>query len=200
VHARPLLRRDPAVDHRGRLAIVAGENRLDPGRLHGRLHRNRRKGGGRNRHRRGYCLTLRGQQQHEADAGHRCGRRDSREPGRHSRRHVSESRPCRPYAEGPGHGHAVRSSPGVLQAARGEDPRAHIVHLESGDPQRRRGGQCGVAVHPHRFRHHFSHTWLDRSGPEGDLMELNGWASPQMLRRYGASARSARARAPTTAS
>ena len=24
-------------------------------------------------------------------------------------------------------------------------------------------------------------------------MELNGWASPQMLRRYGASARSARA-------
>jgi hypothetical protein len=25
-------------------------------------------------------------------------------------------------------------------------------------------------------------------------MELNGWASPQMLRRYGASARSARAR------
>ena len=57
----------------------------------------------------------------------------------------------------------------------------------------RRGRQAGVAVHPHRFRHHFSHTWLDRSGPEGDLMELNGWASPQMLSRYGASARSARA-------
>ena len=31
---------------------------------------------------------------------------------------------------------------------------------------------------------------LDRGGPEGDLMELNGWTSPQMLRRYGASARS----------
>ncbi len=45
-------------------------------------------------------------------------------------------------------------------------------------------------AHPHRFRHHFSHTWLDRGGPEGDLMELNGWA----FRRYGASARSARAR------
>ena len=43
-------------------------------------------------------------------------------------------------------------------------------------------------------RHDFSHTWLDRGGPEGDLMELNGWSSPQMLRRYGASARSARAR------
>ena len=58
----------------------------------------------------------------------------------------------------------------------------------------RRGRECGVDVFPHRFRHHFSHTWLDRGGPEGDLMELNGWSSPQMLRRYGASARSARAR------
>jgi len=58
----------------------------------------------------------------------------------------------------------------------------------------RRGRQCGVDAYPHRFRHHFSHTWLDRGGPEGDLMELNGWASPQMLRRYGASARSASAR------
>jgi integrase/recombinase XerD len=53
----------------------------------------------------------------------------------------------------------------------------------------RRGQQCGVDACPHRFRHHFSHTWLDRGGPEGDLMELNGWASPQMLRRYGARAR-----------
>jgi integrase len=58
----------------------------------------------------------------------------------------------------------------------------------------RRGRQCGVDVWPHRFRHHFSNTWLNRGGPEGDLMELNGWTSPQMLRHYGASARSARAR------
>jgi site-specific recombinase XerD len=58
----------------------------------------------------------------------------------------------------------------------------------------RRGSECGVAVHPHRFRHHFSHTWLDRGGAEGDLMELNGRTSPQMLRRYGASTRSTRAR------
>jgi site-specific recombinase XerD len=57
----------------------------------------------------------------------------------------------------------------------------------------RRGRQCGVSVYP-RFRHHFSHTWLDRGGAERDLMELNGWTSPQMLARYGASARSARAR------
>ena len=58
----------------------------------------------------------------------------------------------------------------------------------------RRGWQCGVNVYPHRFRHHFSHTWLDRGGAERDLMELNGWTSPQMLARYGASARGARAR------
>jgi len=59
---------------------------------------------------------------------------------------------------------------------------------------RRRGDQAGVQVYPHRFRHHFSHTWLDRGGAEGDLMELNGWSSPRMLQRYGGSARGARAR------
>jgi hypothetical protein len=53
----------------------------------------------------------------------------------------------------------------------------------------RRSRQCGVTAYPHRFRHHFSHTWLDRGGAERDLMELNGWTSPQMLSRYGASAR-----------
>jgi site-specific recombinase XerD len=50
----------------------------------------------------------------------------------------------------------------------------------------RRGSQSGVDVYPHRFRHHFSHTWLYRGGAEGDLMELNGWASPQMLACYPA--------------
>ena len=58
----------------------------------------------------------------------------------------------------------------------------------------RRGRQAGVDAWTHRFRHPFSHTWLDRGGAEGDLMELNGWSPPQMLRPYGASARSARAR------
>ena len=64
-------------------------------------------------------------------------------------------------------------------------------HLPGHRPPRPRVRHRGF---PHRFRHHFSHTWLDRGGAEGDLMELNGWTSPQMLRRYGASARSARAR------
>jgi hypothetical protein len=35
---------------------------------------------------------------------------------------------------------------------------------------------------------------LDHGSAEGDLIELYGWTSPRMLRRYGASARSARAR------
>jgi integrase/recombinase XerD len=58
----------------------------------------------------------------------------------------------------------------------------------------RRGLEVGVEVNPHKFRHTFSHVFLDRGGAEGDLMELNGWSSPQMLARYGRSARSARAR------
>jgi integrase len=48
----------------------------------------------------------------------------------------------------------------------------------------RRGRECGVDAYPHRFRHHFSHTWLDRGGPEGDLMELNGEGIGVELFRY----------------
>lgn len=58
----------------------------------------------------------------------------------------------------------------------------------------RRGERLGLDIYPHLFRHTFSHNWLDAGGAEGDLMELNGWDSPQMLRHYGASARAARAR------
>lgn len=58
----------------------------------------------------------------------------------------------------------------------------------------RRGERVGLDIHPHLFRHTFAHRWLDSGGAEGDLMELAGWDSPQMLRHYGASARSARAR------
>jgi integrase/recombinase XerD len=58
----------------------------------------------------------------------------------------------------------------------------------------RRARIAGIQINPHKFRHTFSHNWLDRGGAEGDLMELNGWEGPQMLSRYGRSARSARAR------
>jgi site-specific recombinase XerD len=58
----------------------------------------------------------------------------------------------------------------------------------------RRAERLGIEVHPHQFRHTFAHKWLAHGGAEGDLMEMMGWSSPQMIRRYGASARGERAR------
>jgi site-specific recombinase XerD len=58
----------------------------------------------------------------------------------------------------------------------------------------RRGEQIGMDINPHMFRHTLGHRYLAKGGAEGDLMELAGWKSPQMLRRYGASAKAERAR------
>ncbi|MGZ6557785.1 MAG: tyrosine-type recombinase/integrase [Actinomycetota bacterium] len=49
-------------------------------------------------------------------------------------------------------------------------------------------------VHTHQLRHSFAHMWLAGGGAEGDLMELAGWKSRQMLTRYASSTRSERAR------
>jgi len=60
----------------------------------------------------------------------------------------------------------------------------------------RRAATAGIAdMTPHRFRHTFAHQWLAAGGAEGDLQALAGWRSPQMLARYGASARAERAAA-----
>jgi site-specific recombinase XerD len=64
----------------------------------------------------------------------------------------------------------------------------------------RRGAQCGVVVNPHKFRHHFSHSWLDKGGNEGDLMELNGWSSPRCSNATAPAPATPEPAAPTTAS
>ena len=67
----------------------------------------------------------------------------------------------------------------------------------SGLYQALRGRAEAVGVtgwHTHRHRHTFAHQWLLARGNEGDLMQIAGWSSPSMLRRYGASAASEGAR------
>jgi site-specific recombinase XerD len=83
-------------------------------------------------------------------------------------------------------------SPSLWLSARAHHP---ITYHGMAVIIRRRARQAGLEhLHPHQFRHTFAHLWLDQGGAEGDLMELAGWTSRQMLTRYGASARSARAR------
>jgi site-specific recombinase XerD len=60
---------------------------------------------------------------------------------------------------------------------------------------RRRARDAGLGhIHAHQFRHSFAHQWLSAGGNEGDLQRIAGWASPQMLQRYGRSAADQRAR------
>ncbi|MBJ7594365.1 MAG: tyrosine-type recombinase/integrase [Candidatus Dormibacteraeota bacterium] len=74
--------------------------------------------------------------------------------------------------------HGAFTGSGVAQMLKTRALRAGI------DPQK---------IHPHLLRHTFAHSWKVAGGSEEDLMSLGGWRSPTMMRRYGASAASARA-------
>ena len=59
----------------------------------------------------------------------------------------------------------------------------------------RRCKEAGIPhIHPHQFRHTFSHMWLAAGGNETDLMRITGWKSRSMVDRYARSAGAERAR------
>ena len=59
---------------------------------------------------------------------------------------------------------------------------------------RERGAAAGIPnVHPHRFRHSYAHAMLAAGMQEGDLMQLAGWRSREMLARYAAATAADRA-------
>lgn len=59
----------------------------------------------------------------------------------------------------------------------------------------RRCAQAGLpAFHPHQLRHTWAHDLLAHGAQESDVERLAGWRSPTMIRRYGSSAASQRAR------
>lgn len=86
--------------------------------------------------------------------------------------------------------HAHAESPFLWLGTKGHMTTSGVTQM-----MKRRGLQAEVLnVHPHRFRHTMAHTWLAEGGNEGDLMQVAGWTSRDMLARYASSAAAERAR------
>jgi integrase/recombinase XerD len=92
--------------------------------------------------------------------------------------------------------HKLAHKPNLWLGMRGDPLKANGVYQMI----KRRGDQCGVDVYPHRFRHDFSHVFLDNGGLAGDLMELNGWTPNPWSAGTARAPRPAVPRATTTRS
>ncbi|CAN5619544.1 site-specific tyrosine recombinase XerD [soil metagenome] len=85
------------------------------------------------------------------------------------------------------HGHA--SLPWLWLGEKGRLTDSGVVQLI-----KRRSREAGVrGVHPHSFRHWYANEALMSGMQEGEVMALAGWASREMLSRYGKAAERERA-------
>ena len=78
-------------------------------------------------------------------------------------------------------------STGIAQVIKRRGMAAGLVRIDASGVER-------PALHPHLFRHTAAHRMLSSGMQESDLMQVAGWQSSQMVRRYGASAAAERAR------
>lgn len=85
--------------------------------------------------------------------------------------------------------HAHADSPALWLGERGAMTVSGIAQMV-----RRRGDQAGLdQLHPHLFRHAYASAALTAGMNEGDLMQLAGWRSREMVGRYGRAVASDRA-------
>lgn len=79
-----------------------------------------------------------------------------------------------------------------------EGDRPDGMRISGGGVHEMLGRRCRAAglpeFHPHQFRHTWANDMLTNGANETDVEKLAGWRSPLMVRRYGASAASQRAR------
>lgn len=92
--------------------------------------------------------------------------------------------------------HAAAGSPALFLSIRSGDRGGW--RISGGGVAEMLSRRCAAVdlppVHPHMFRHTWANDLLSHGANEGDVEKLAGWRSPLMVRRYGASAASQRAR------